>query len=293
MRRILVATDFSTRSDRALLRGTLLARESAAMILLVHVVDDDQPKRLLERKKRDAMALLRDLAESMSSADGIACKPRVVLGDPFQAIIQAANDGDVDLVVMGPHRRQLLRDVFVGTTVERTIRHGQRPVIMANAVPASSYKCVLVATDFSDCAAQAVRAARTLGLLNAAKVVVHHAFDAPAEGLLLRASTTTQRLREYIAEEQEAANSALREFLHKVELRPSRRIVELIETSAAYMIRQCAREQRADLVVVGTCGRSGARRFLLGSVAAEVLRDAQIDVLAVPPVEGFSANDVP
>ncbi|HEU6442162.1 MAG TPA: universal stress protein, partial [Microvirga sp.] len=48
MRTILVATDFSTRSDRALRRATLLARHVSARLVLIHVVDDDRPVRLVE-----------------------------------------------------------------------------------------------------------------------------------------------------------------------------------------------------------------------------------------------------
>ena len=60
--RILVATDFSPRSDRALRRGILLARQNSTELLLTHVVDDDQPQRLIDVEKREAAALLHELA---------------------------------------------------------------------------------------------------------------------------------------------------------------------------------------------------------------------------------------
>ena len=49
MDRLLLATDFSTRSDRALRRAALIADKSGAAITLLHVIDDDQPKYLIER----------------------------------------------------------------------------------------------------------------------------------------------------------------------------------------------------------------------------------------------------
>ena len=156
---------------------------------------------------------------------------------------------------------------------------------MANAVPAGPYGRVLVATDFSDGAALAVRTARALGLFDTAKVFVLHAFDAPAQGMMLRASTTTERLKDYIAEEKERARADMADFLREVELRPGGRILELVESSVAHTIRACARQRRADLVVMGTGGRTGFERLMLGSVAAEVLRDAEEDVLAVPAVK--------
>ena len=77
----------------------------------------------------------------------MACEPRVVLGDLFQAIVRTAEDANSDLILIGPQRSEVLREVFVDPTAERTIRNSARPVSMANAVPASPYKRILVAID--------------------------------------------------------------------------------------------------------------------------------------------------
>jgi nucleotide-binding universal stress UspA family protein len=284
MKRILVATDFSTRSDRALRRAILLARQVSAEIILVHVVDDDQPPRLVKAEERAAGHLLNDLAATLREVDRVHCETRVVLGEPFQAIAEAAERADAGVVVMGPHRRQALRDVFIGTTIERTIRQSRRPVIMANAVPAGPYDRVLVATDFSDCSAITVKEARKLGLLGHIEVLVLHAFDAPARSMMTRSTMTMDQVKAYIAEEEERAAGELSKFLQGVDLRPSQRFVELIELSAQDTIRDCVHKHKVDLVVIGTHGRTGAARFFLGSVAEEVLRNSEADVLVVPGV---------
>lgn len=61
MKTIMVATDFSERSDRALRRATLLARQFEATMLLVHVVDDDQPRRIVDAERDEATKLLRQM----------------------------------------------------------------------------------------------------------------------------------------------------------------------------------------------------------------------------------------
>lgn len=293
MKRILVATDFSTRSDRALRRATLLARQTSAEIVLVHVVDDDQAPRLLKAEEREATQLIDDLAASLREIDRVPCKGHVMLGEPFQVIASIAEDIDADVVVMGPHRRQALRDVFIGTTVERTISRIRRPVIMANAVPSGVYSRILVTTDLSDCSATAVKAARKLGFFNHTEVLLLHAFDAPAQGMVIRSSMTTDQLKDYIAEEEERATGELTKFMRKVEIAPSRRFVQLIEGSAPDMIQDCIRKQKVDLVVIGTHGRTGAAKFFLGSVAEEVLRSSGIDVLAVPADAGLLGSTQP
>ena len=282
MKRILMATDFSTRSDRALRRATLLAKASGAELVLLHVVDDDQPRRLKETQERESMELLSSFAETARQADGVACEAHLVLGDPFQAIVDAAERLDADLVILGPHRREALSDVFSGTTVERAIRLSRRPVIMVNALPAKPYDCVLIATDFSDCSEVAVETARKLGFLGVGKSAVLHAFDAPAHGLMRRASVSTEDIKNYLAEEQEFIDAKMTAFLEKLEFTPTHRVTKFIDSTTAEAILDGATELKANLVVIGTHGRTGLQKWFLGNVAEEVLGDAKMDVLVVP-----------
>ncbi|SLN65891.1 universal stress protein [Oceanibacterium hippocampi] len=284
MQRILLATDFSERSDRAARRATLLAKTTGASLALVHVVDDDRPKRIFEAEQRAAEALLAEQARSFREIDGLSCTSRIVMGDPFEGIAAAVRETDADLLVVGPHRRQVLRDVFIGTTAERTIRASERPVLMANGVPAGPYRHVLVAVDLSECSATAIRALQKLGLGSKCVVSVVHIFDAPAASLMVRASSTKEGIRNYLEDEKERVSGELAAFLNDIGLKPKRRILKHNETSIAHTIAATVREANADLVVVGTVGRTGVAKVLLGSVAEKVLRRADFDILAVPPV---------
>lgn len=250
--------------------------------MLVHVVDDDQPERLVEVERHEAAALLHELARTAREVDGIACESRVLLGVPFQRIVDAA-DGGTDLIVLGPHRRQILRDSFFGTTAERVIRHSRRPVIMANAVPAGPYRTVLIALDLSDCSAAAARAAKKLGLLERVEIIALHVFDTPVQSPILRASMTVQEFEDRVAQEERHASKDLDELLRQLEIDATRRVVRLAEQSAAMAIKNAARSAQADLVIVGTHGRTGIDKWLLGSVAEIVLSDSDVDVLVVPP----------
>jgi nucleotide-binding universal stress UspA family protein len=281
MQRLLVSTDFSTRSDRALRRGSLLARQLSAELILVHVVDDDQPRRLVEVAQAEATVLLHELARTVSEIEGIVCESRVVHGDPFQKIVDIAGDLAVDLVILGPHRRQILRDIFLGTTAERTIRQSKQPVIMANGMPVGGYHSILIATDFTDSSLMAAKAAKALGLFEHAQIIVLHVLEAPDLSLVLRASLTMDEIEDRIAENEEGANKKLDEFLHKVEVVATRCVVKP-EVSTAMTIKSCAQRAKADLVVVGTRRRTGVEKWLLGSVAENVLSSADVDVLVIP-----------
>lgn len=283
MRKILVATDFSERSDRAIRRATLLAKDLAGSLSLVHVIDDDQPRRLVKAEQQVASDLLAEHARTLQDVDSVDCAFRVVLGEPFEGITQAADEEDVDLVVIGPHRRQALKDVFVGTTAERTIRASNRPVLMANGIPTGRYRRVLIAVDLSACSGDAAQAVRELGLEEKVAVSVVHVFDAPASGLMRRASSTDDQIKDYIADEKERASGELKTFLDQVGLNPVQEMLTPAEASVANTICAVADNVPAELVVVGTHGRTGVGKLFLGSVAEEVLRIADRDVLAVSP----------
>ena len=125
---ILAATDFSTRSNRALRQAGLLAQRGNAQLYIVHVVDDDRPEEFIRSEKREAERLLSEQTNSMPELKKMQPHAKVVVGDPFDGILKVAAEVNADLVVMGSHRKQLL-DVIVGTTLERVLRkgsHGER-----------------------------------------------------------------------------------------------------------------------------------------------------------------------
>lgn len=281
----LVATDFSTRSDRAMRRSILVAKHLGATLSVVHVVDDDQPRRVVKTERETATGVLNELARALEEEGCPLADVRVVEGDAFQGITQTADDMDADLVVLGPHRRQLLKDVFVGTTAERVVRSSRRPVIMANGVPTGFYQRVLVATDFSQCSADALSAITHMKIDRTTSVAALHVFEPIGETLLTRASVSEDTRQDYLEEEELRAIRELDEFLANAGFTSKNRFVRKSAASVVATILGVVKESSADLLVLGTRGRTGVERLLLGSVAQEVLAAASIDVLIVPPSE--------
>lgn len=283
MKTIMVATDFSERSDRALRRATLLARQTGASLSLVHVVDDDQPQRIVDAEREVALRLLYEQSATLRRIDGVACETRVVLASPFAGIAQASEDETPDLLVLGPHRRQVLRDAFVGTTAERAIRFVACPVLMANAPPVGPYRNVLLATDLSDASRAAMEAFHALALHGHARLSALHVFDAPAIGLAMGHSLNKEDKEHYLERERNEATGKLAAFFDGLDIAPAEYLARHDASGTADEILAAARQDEAGLVVVGTRGRGGLAKFLLGSVAEEVLRNATMDVLAIPP----------
>ena len=100
MQRILTTTDFSMRSQRSVRRAGLLARKTGAELMLLHVVDDDQPAHLIELERNEASKLLEGQQESTAELRDIPCRFIVNTGDAFDVILHTAESTSADLIVM-------------------------------------------------------------------------------------------------------------------------------------------------------------------------------------------------
>ena len=282
MQRILAATDFSTRSQRSVRRAGLLARQTGAELTILHAVEDDQPTRLVELERKEAGKILDEQLNSVAELRGINCRFVVTAGDAFNVILRTAESTSADLVVMGSHRKKLLRYIFVGTTIERVVRASLRPVLMVNTEAAHTYTRVLAAVDKSDASARALQAARALHFLDKAHVTIAHAFEPLAKSAQFIAGVPRERIADYVAQEQLRASAELAAFLQSHGLSDAAWSFRVEEDEPFQTISRVAAEIYPGLLVIGTHSRSGIAKILLGSVAEEVLRALEIDILVVP-----------
>jgi nucleotide-binding universal stress UspA family protein len=281
MRRIMLATDFSERSDRALRRAVLIARAHGAELDLIHVVDDDRPRRIVDHETRDARRLLSALARSLGSVDRLVCQTHVVLSDPFAGIVKTAAETRPDLLILGPHRRQILKDAFVGTTAERTIRSVSCPVLMVNGPPVAPWRHALLTTDLSERSSIALARFVDLGLAVDARGTVLHIFDAPALQLAMSGSLSRE---DRVSHVEDHRAQALRDLAHFMSDHPTlnaERVVRHHETKTSFEILKAAEELNADLIVVSAHAKGPLARFFLGSVTQQVLEAATVDVLVM------------
>ncbi len=283
MKRIMLATDFSERSDRALRRAALLAREHGATLELIHVVDDDRPRRLVEHEESDGRFLLNELSTTLAVNDGIASEIAIIPGDPFDGIVNATRERQPDLLVIGPHRRQILRDSFIGTTAERTIRSVDCPVLMVNGPPFAPYRHVMLTTDLSGAAAGTLQRYLDLGLAPKVMHSILHVFETHALSMGMSGTLPKADRDFYIAEQASEARRNTADFAGGLKGQRLEVIVRYLETTAANEIRKAAEEAGADLIVLSAHGKGALARMFLGSVTQQVLQFATVDVLCMPP----------
>jgi nucleotide-binding universal stress UspA family protein len=283
MKRIMLATDFSERSDRALRRAVLLARAHGALLDLVHVVDDDRPSRFVEQEAKLARELLRELSQSLKTVEGVTCDTAIFLSDAFEGIVHATKQRAPALLVIGPHRRHVLKDAFVGTTAERTMRSVDCPVLMVNGPPVGPYGHVLLTTDLSDNSKSALKRYVTEGHLIPARHSIIHVFDVMPLRLAMSGTVPKDERDFIVAEHRLQAMRALGEVVGQLDACPMDIFPRYLEATEAFEIQQAAAELGADLIVMSTRGQGSLARLLLGSVTQQVLQQATVDVMVIPP----------
>jgi nucleotide-binding universal stress UspA family protein len=279
MKRILVASDLSARSEQAIERAVLLVRQHDAELTVLHVVDEDLPADIANRSVEDAKQVLGRTLSAIGNTSGISVHIQTVIGQHYRTIIEQAEQQSVDLVVTGRHREDLILDLFRGSTGERILRAGTCPTLVVKSRPLQSYASVVVGVDFSPPCRKAVEAA--VALAPDAEHHLVHAFDIPFRGTLIDDRAIADLTKKHQQQFQDMVDAEAREFLASMPKPIAGNEVRAREGLPADVIIDAAAEFGSDLVVVGTHGRSGLGSALLGSVAESVIDRAPCDVLAV------------
>ena len=281
LKSVLAATDLSSRSKPAVWRGLQLARSAQARLAVLHVVEDDQPEARMREERRSAEAFLNGQVTTLGRPP--ECEIVTRAGDAFRVIAEEAEARAADLIVLGAHRRQLLRDVFIGTTIERVTRTAARPVLMANAKTGERWRRVFIAIDMSENSAHAARTAFALGFFDEAEVTFVHAYAPISRQMMIHAGIGSDRVREEAEREFQATRRELSRFIQEIGLGEFDYGARIVEGSGATAIAGVVEQAAPDLLVIGTRGLTGVKRLFLGSVAQELMSSIEIDILAVPP----------
>jgi universal stress protein E len=183
---------------------------------------------------------------------------------------------------MGPHRPQLLRDVVRGTTLERTVRRSQLPVLVANGFPAADYIRILLTSVLDSEAAAALRSAIALPYIVNANHLLLHIYESLTRDVQARSLFTSDRDEANRAQENVEMHGKLVEFATREQLPHGGAIARAATGPAGTDILQVADEVEADLIVASRSRKGALEAAFTGRASQTLLRDATRDVLVVP-----------
>jgi nucleotide-binding universal stress UspA family protein len=306
-RAVLVPVDASSFAEHALPHGLAIARRTGAVlhVALVDVpADRYAPAYALTGTGQDGLVedrhhgatYLDELADRLRET-GVRIRPVLLRGRPADELARYADAEQIELVVMTTHGRGGFQRAWLGSTTDRMVRQCGAPILVVRqagepvAGPESDglFRRVVAALDGSPVSENALLAALDLCVAADASVTLAHVlcWGAPPEaGYVPQAS---QHTREDVAR----ADARIREHLEAVARHPALagrsveiRVVADYEAGAAILDLAAAAD--ADLVVLGTHGRGGLGRLILGSVADKVVRGTTrpVFVLRCPRAPG-------
>lgn len=280
--RIFLATDFSARCDRALARAAKLASTWHSQLVVVHVADtgelarhDNLTGRLPSWRRPEpwAQTLQRLLREDLE-AEGIVATSEVLTGSPPDVVQQAVMDRNAGLVVLGVAKDADMDRIQLGSTADALVRHSNVPVLNVRRRARAAYGHVVIATDFSKPSLRALRLAARW--FEGARLTLFHAFTVPgsAPKTVIAAEDSWRA-----AVEQECAAHIAEAGLAEESQARLQRVIERGLPEA--LLTDYITNADVDLVVVGSQGRSGLARALLGSTAESLLHTLDCDTLVV------------
>ncbi|MEW5770907.1 MAG: TSUP family transporter [Pseudomonadota bacterium] len=266
--RILLATDgseFSTGAERV---AVSLARRHGARlsILGVAVYNPMYGSSAPELEREATEQARRNVERAARQAEGIDSEVVVrQAADPYKGIVEAAEACRADVIVMGRRGRRGLAMMMVGDATMRVLGHAPCNVMV---VPKDAQVCshgILVATDgsrYGDAAAlTAGKLAKASGLPLA---VLSAVMESHSQKRRQEAGLAVQRVKDGLHAEGIEIETLVQDGVR-----------------AEDVILEQARQRGADLIVVGTHGRTGLQRVLVGSIAERVIGGASSAVLAV------------
>lgn len=287
-RTLLAATDFSPPARHALERAALIAQaHPGARLTLAHVVNAtllDQLRHLLPAETgpleaglvAQAEKKLAELAAALAARCPCAIDTTVVQGAAADALPVLAEAQRAGLLVMGAHGVHFVRELLLGSTVERVLRKSRRPLLAVKQRPQAPYRRILAAVDFSPHAAAAINAAHAW--LPDADIVLLHAFEVEFESTLRLAGMDDGRINAYRFQAREAAKARMDAFVATLDAPAHRLTREFVHGAATMRIVEYEQSLDADLVVMGKRGLSVLEELLLGSVTQHVLAYSRCDV---------------
>lgn len=272
---ILLATDLSSRCDRAFDRACALAAARGATLYVVTAVEGDSHEPSWGSRERLALAKMRADVTGALGDRSLSWEPVVAPGRPHEVAIDVARRIGAGLIVVGVARNELLGRLNPGKTVAALIREAPAPVLVVRRRSIMAYRQVLLPTDYSRAAEFAL--IRAAAMFPEAQFTLLHGYRVPFAGFL--SEEADQGEFKALALEEQA------DFIARVEAKTGQRgrFVSMVEYGGPdQLVADFMTSSPPDLMVVGAHERSGVLGALSADVAGRLLMTAGCDVLVAP-----------
>jgi hypothetical protein len=265
--RLLVCTDGSPESQGAIGEALFLARLCGSKVYLLQVLETSsyfevQATDLLARLEEEIRTQLESI-KAEAAGKGVTLETRVRRStSAYAAILEEAKEVQPELIIMGRYGRTGLARLMVGSVTARVIGYSPFKVLVVPREAILSFERILVANDGSPCSQAAWQEA--LAVTQRVGASLFAVSVAREEGEITMAA---EIVRKMLAE-------ANRQGVPLTTLSPQGQQPD-------DAIVQAALRYQVSLIIMGSHGRTGLKRLLMGSVTERVIGQAPCPVLVV------------
>jgi universal stress protein E len=272
MKKILVATDLSSRSDRAVLRAIKMAKEYKAHLTILNIIDEDTPKSLLEENKKIVMKEINLFIKGKTK--DLKFDVVINVGIPHLSILDFIGREQIDLVVLGTHRHTK-GESMIGNVIERVIKSSMKPVLVVVDRPENNYSNILAAVDFNVHSKKSLKLA--FDFFKDSKFTLLHSYYMPFTGITgVSNLSLEQELKDNISGD---IDELVREVYKG---KKQQNIVKkIVKGSVFEVIKEEMIHLKPELLVLGTHGRSGIAKAFSLNITENILLDPNCDTLVV------------
>jgi nucleotide-binding universal stress UspA family protein len=284
--KILCPIDFSAGSRQAMRMAIRVANRSGAELVLAHVwhlpaiaynTELAYPTGAIDAMIADERRGLEAAVHEATSLGARNASSRFLSGLPREQLVELLSDPDFELVVIGTHGRSGIPRLLLGSVAEQVVRHAPCTVLAVHEHDhGAAFKRILCPVDFSDSSQRAVDAAAELVERgHDAEITLLHIIELPVT------YSGEPTVRGFVESLDHHATTLLEAWATRLRtVVPVPVVVRTrIGTPGGQTLAALHQLPAYDLVVVGSHGRTGLRRVLLGSVAEKIVRHAACPVL--------------
>jgi nucleotide-binding universal stress UspA family protein len=285
LEKILVAHDFSKASNNVVASAIELAKVFQSTIIPIHVLPDDVVNEKVRSLLHEtAMKKLEEMAAHVKKEGLAVGEPLLMVGSPHEAIVLAAVDVNANLIVLGSGETQKGEKFRLGTTAERIIQKSEKPVFVIKEGVLLNVHHILCPVDFSSPSKRALHNAITMARRFKSELTIMAVCE-------LQTSTW------FTSEKYKDKENELRYVLHKEQfddflkefnLTDLNWTREIPKGNPAEEILSTVSRKMIDLLIMGTSGRTGFNRLLMGSVTEKVVREVPCSFLTLKSADVIS-----
>jgi len=266
LKTLLVATDGSEFSKNVVQEALNLAKICSSKLIAISVVQTNPEfeagvPQVIEKAEKEAIKHLESV-KSQAAEEDVACETIASLSDdPYPEIVDHASLNKVDMIIMGTHGRKGVKRLIMGSVAAKVIGHAHCNVLVLPLNAKFECKNILIATDGSQYSTAA--ASEAIGMAKRCGSKLFVISVASSEVDMTSAEDNAKKV----------VDTAKKEVIETA---------SIITRGEPYeAIVETTKQKGADLIVMGSHGRTGLKRLFIGSVTERVIGHSEAAVLVV------------